>query len=132
MFEKHIMEMELGSSIDTDLRHKRTEVYKELWKSTELLPKWPRASDVTYKDLIKFSNDLKDWYFNKGGIYLSRGAQNRYADLQKTLTYVLMGKDLGKISNQDYDRVRNKCSALRTELTNDLLSRRGAPLKRKD
>ena len=34
----------LFTDIDLDLRAKRIPVYAELWKATDLLPKWPRAT----------------------------------------------------------------------------------------
>ncbi len=126
--ETYKNQLELSSDIDTDLRDRRTKVYDILWKKTELLPKWPRAPSVTYEKLSKFSEELRDWYFRDGGMYLSRQAQKSYVNLQETITDILKVKKNGKITDDDYDTIRDKCSALRTELTNDILSRRAAPL----
>ncbi len=111
---------------DEELRDLRTQVYKTLWKLTEVLPKWPRA-DVKYSDLLEFSGKLRRWYFGEGGMYLSRRCQRRYAALQDTLSMVLSsatGREAEPVSDPDYDAVRDRCSALRTEMTEDLLSRR--------
>jgi hypothetical protein len=117
------------SDIDLDLRARRISVYKELWEGTAILPKWPRASDVTYEQLLKFSTSLRDWYFHAGGMYLSRKTHDEaYTPLQNTLTDVLHSKPVGLISEQDYDRVREKCSALRTALATDIESRRESPV----
>jgi hypothetical protein len=44
----------LLGQIDTDLRQRRIEVYKELWESTALLPKWAKDESVTYEvEIIK-------------------------------------------------------------------------------
>lgn len=45
--------------MDLDLRKRRIEVYGELWKYTALLPKRPRAEDVTYEQLRTLSENLR-------------------------------------------------------------------------
>lgn len=115
--------------IDLDLRARRLNVYPELWKLTAMLPKWPRAKDVTYEKLTGFSETLKKWYFETGGMYLSRATHYKaYSPLQDTIAEVLARHSSGPISDQDYDTVREKCSALRTALTEDIESRRGSPV----
>ena len=82
----------LMQGIDIDLRTKRICVYVELWKSTAASspPKWPKATNVTYEQLLSFSESLRTWYFEKGGIYLSRSTHsNAYSPLQDALADVL-------------------------------------------
>ncbi len=129
VFERYRKQLELSADIDIHLREQRITVYTELWKKTELLPKWPRSHDVTYEKLDDFSKGLRDWYFQVGGMYLSEDARDSYIDLQETITDNLKAKRSGNIIDDEYDRIRDKCSALRTELTNDILSRRAAPIK---
>ena len=74
--------LEMRSKIDEALLHKRTELYKVLWDKTKILPKWPREDNVTYEKLICFSTELRKWYFDGGGLYLSRSAQRAYAKVQ--------------------------------------------------
>jgi hypothetical protein len=119
--------MDIRTKVDESLRETRIPVYKELWIKTALLPKWSRSEDVTYEMIIQFSADLRDWYFNQGGMFLSQKARGAYGDLQDTIHTVLSEGATGRMPNHDYHKVRNMCSKLRTELTNDLLSRRGAP-----
>jgi len=117
----------LFGQIDTDLRQRRIEVYKELWELTALLPKWPRDETVTYDRLLSFSHDLRKWYFFRGGMYLSRTAQrDGYATLQDKVAEILQGKPSGALSTVHYDTVRERCSYLRTLLTADIESRREA------
>ena len=113
--------------VDESLRETRIPVYKELWIKTGLLPKWLRSGDVSYENLAQFSADMRDWYFNQGGMFLSRKARAAYGDLQDTIHSVLSKGEKGRLSEHYYHEVRNMCSKLRTELTNELLSRRGAP-----
>ncbi len=116
------------AKVDASLRETRIPVYKELWKKTELLPKWSRSEDITYERLDQFSSELRDWYFNQGGVFLSERARAAYGNLQDTIHFVLPKKEKKhNLSIEDYEQVRQMCSKLRTELTNDLLSRRGAP-----
>lgn len=116
-----------ASTIDTDLRSHRIEVYTELWRKTGQLPKWPRNAELTYPELSELTRALSRWYFDRGGMYLSEGARQAYGDVQESLDSVLsLGKD-GKVTPEDYEQVRERCSALRSELTKDLLSRREAP-----
>ncbi len=114
------------TKVDEGLRDTRLTLYKALWKKTELLPKWPRRTDVTYEHLRVFSEDLRKWYFDEGGIFLSRNARSAYGGLQDVIGAVLAPEAKGPIADPDYDRVRSRCSDLRSQLTDDLLSRRGA------
>ena len=120
--------IDIRSKVDESLRESRIPAYKELWVKTSLLPKWPRSENVTYEMLSQFSVDLRDWYYNQGGIFMSKRAFTAYRDLQQAIERVL--PEEGKehiLDHHHYDDVRDMCSKLRTELTNDLLSRRGAP-----
>jgi hypothetical protein len=102
----------------------RIDAYKELWGLTKRLPKWPRATDVSYDDLREFSASLRGWYFTDGGgLFLSRQAHTAYSALQDSLTAILMGEASGVIRNEHYDAVRELCSALRTTLARDIGSR---------
>ncbi len=114
------------AKVDEGLRATRLALYKVLWKKTELLPQWPRRTDVTYEKLHDLSEELRDWYFGDGGIFLSRAARKSYGKLQDAIGKVLEPQPKGKIEGPDYDKVRLRCSDLRTQLTEDLLSRRGA------
>ncbi|MDH3645936.1 MAG: hypothetical protein OER80_04100 [Gammaproteobacteria bacterium] len=125
--------LDTRSRINDSLLEKRTDQYKILWDKTRLLPKWPRDTSVTHEKLRKLSEGLRDWYFDGGGIYLSRKSQRLYASLQEVVAGVTGEEKTGNITsdehdnNNEYDRIRKACSTLRTSMTDDLLSRRGAP-----
>ncbi|HSU15018.1 hypothetical protein [Longimicrobium sp.] len=114
-----------ASAFDTDLRQRRIPEYTELWSLTQLLPRWPRADNVTGQDLRSLSESLRDWYFSGGGMFLSAESFKAYGDLQDRLVEFLDDhSDLVKpISGPDYDRIRQYCSTLRSELTADIVSR---------
>jgi hypothetical protein len=115
----------LLGDIDVDLRKRRVEVYADLWKLTSVLPKWPKDRNVTYEQLLTFSQALRSWYFERGGMYLSRTTHSKgYGPLQDALQSVLSPGKSGKLSESDYDTVRDRCSFLRTCLASDIESRR--------
>ncbi len=117
-----------ASTVDLDLRTQRFPVYAELWEKTGLLPMWPWNLDLEYSELRKLTCDFRDWYFKRGGIFLSESARDAYFEVQKCINASLGKNQMGRVSEDDYKAIRARCSALRTELTNDLLSRREAPL----
>jgi len=123
--------IELNAQIDVHLREQRTRVYATIWKETGIVPRWPRATNVTYGDILHFSEKLRAWYFGEqGGMWLSTEARKAYGNLQETNTQVIAGKAVDdRLVDDDYEAILAKCSALRTELTNDLVSRRAAPAK---
>jgi hypothetical protein len=118
----------LLGQIDIDLRQRRIEVYKELWETTAMLPKWPRAEGIIYEDLLKFSRALQNWYFHRGGMYLSKTTHREgYTVLQEAIENILKANESGSISEEHYDLLREKCSSLRRHLASDIESRRDAP-----
>ncbi len=125
--------LDARTKINEALIEKRRELYQKVWSETKLLPKWPKAEDVTYKKLEDFVTNLKDLYYDEVGIYLSYGTRKAYGNLQDTIAEVLeaqqkKGIDSGKkINSDEYETIRKKCSTLRTKMTKDLLSRSGAP-----
>jgi hypothetical protein len=107
-----------------ELLHERIAAYKELWELTKRLPKWPRATGITYDDLRDLSKSLRDWYFTDGGgMFLSRTAHTAYSALQDSLTAILIEQPSGSLKEDHYDAVRELCSALRTTLAGDIGSR---------
>ena len=116
------------ADIDVDLRVRRIAVYQELWTATALLPKWPKASGLTYEQLLTFSQTLRDWYFMKGGMYFSRSTHDdAYGPLQDALAEVLKSNSSGVISDEHYEQIRRACSTLRSALAGDIESRREGP-----
>ncbi len=124
--------------VDTDMRKRRLDVYPELWRATSLLPKWPRNQNVTYEQLAELQNALRNWYFNTGGIFLSRSTfDEAYMPLQDKLTEITITRRHGPLPTVNevidgerdvYEEVRKACSKLRSALTRDVQSRREVPL----
>jgi hypothetical protein len=118
-------ELQFLSQIDLDLRTRRIPHYAQIWSRLKLLPKWPRNQELTYSDLQDLSKQLREWYFQEGGMFLSREAfDNGYRPLQEALTDIFKVKQEGLVSDIDYEQIRQRCSTLRTALTDDIQSRR--------
>ncbi len=101
----------------------RLQKYSRLWQMTEVLPKWPKNKNVTYKKLEELSLALRDWYFkDQGGLYLTRESHIAYSALQDHLSE--LEKSEGRLSGDHYDLIRGYCSKLRTQLAEDVQTRR--------
>lgn len=106
--------LERTESVDADLRKNRETVYRSLWKKTAALPQWPRNDGLTYGDLVKMSGQFRDWYFNEGGLYLSKSARDAYGQAQGAITAVTDGRDSAtRVNDADYEAIRIHCSNLR-------------------
>lgn len=125
--EEHRASLQFASALDLDLRSARKTAYADLWSRTKAVPKWPRDPSLSYEGLRALSEAMRDWYFAGGGMLLSRTARAAYGDAQGAIHACLGPHKSGPVSDADYDRVRDALSTLRTELTDDLLTRREAP-----
>lgn len=118
-----------AGEIDLDLRKRRIEVYGPLWQATSLLPKWPRDEGVTYEQLAQLGRDLRRWYYEVGGMYLSRTTHDEgYGPLQGAIASAVGEGRTGPLTPADYEAIRKRCSALRSLLAADVESRRDSPL----
>lgn len=120
-------------AVDTELRSMRIQSYSALWQQTRVLPKWPKDPSVDYPSLTELSAGLRGWYFGgngavPGGMLLTVDAMNAYKALQAKIAEVVSAHAMDQVLEPgDYEAVRVCASALRTELTKDLLSRRETP-----
>ncbi len=118
----------LFAEIDIDLRKRRIEAYLPLWRLTSLLSRWPRSDGLTYEDLYQLSRDIRAWYYEVGGIFLSRSTHlEAYGPLQDEIARLYVAGLKGLLSDSDYDKVRERCSLLRSGLVDDVQSRRQGP-----
>jgi hypothetical protein len=137
---------ERRKEIDQSVRDARLRVYESLWHKFGFIPRWPRGS-VTPLQLQQFSASLRDWYFGAapdtalamgamddptstpGGMYLSTKSRERYNNFQDAIQPIATATDDDRladspISDELYDELQRLVSELRTEITEDLLSRR--------
>ena len=128
----------LALQYDTELRRERLAVYADLWSRLEVLNKYGRSSSrLSRVDTEKLVADLKRWYFQVGGIYLSEPTRNDYFALQDALQHALATAraergELESAGDEAFEFVRLRASRLRTSLTRDVgthkvLKLRGEP-----
>lgn len=119
---------ELEFKYDTDLREKRIPQYLELWKLLQDWAKYARPKQLTVDDLNKLAGSLRQWYFEKGGLFLSDSSRDAYFDLQEAIKDVLVARTKtstdSKIDEPTFETVRAKGSTLRTALTRDVGTRK--------
>jgi hypothetical protein len=119
-------ELRLLGMIDEGTSKERLAEYKKLWKHMQLLPLFPPNETVTYGEVKKLNEDFRWWYFNEGGIYLTRMSKDIYLDAQELL-YNLW-KDhrqnlAGSVQEEQYKAARSRLSDLRDQMAEDLRSR---------
>lgn len=108
-----------------ELWKKRFDAYKVVFQISSALPLYPESVILSAEELKEVSEKLRDWYFDGGGMLLSNVSRDAYFDVQESIKNILKdGKQNEFISSVDYDAVRNKFSTLRTEFSNDLMSRK--------
>jgi hypothetical protein len=121
---------ELEYRYDTDLRDKRIPQYLELWKLLEVLAKYARPREVTCDDLRTLATSLRQWYFEKGGLYLSERSRGAYFALQDAIKTELDSKPSpgGEVISGTFEALRTRGSDLRTALTRDVGTRKAPRL----
>ena len=114
--ERDRLTFAFASSVDIDLRTRRIEVYGELLEKTGLLRCGRGTARSSTATCSSSPGIFRDWYFKRGGLFLSEGARDAYFDVQKTINAILADGRSGPVGEADYSALREKCSALRTEL----------------
>jgi hypothetical protein len=102
------------------VRTQRIATYPAVWKRTSVVSRWPRT-DAGREHLLRLHEDLREWYYAGGGLYLSTGARKRYEHLQLVLEAVSSMEEAK--APQFYEPVMNAASYFRTGLTDDLETR---------
>ena len=120
--------IDYSHEVRSELWNKRFEAYIRIWKLTQLIPMWPKNDKLTYQVLYEISTHFQHWYFQDGGILLSAPGHKRYGDMQETIDRILSTHDkttmASLVSIENYNLVQSACSAFRTAITDELLSRK--------
>lgn len=118
---------DLRAEYDKDLREKRIPEYGNLWRFTGLFPKYARTKEVSYQDAQTLSVNLREWYFQDGGMFLSDRSRDEYFAVQDALANTIKkaGENMSALLDEEtYEMLRKKCSTLRTALTGDVGTRK--------
>jgi hypothetical protein len=113
------------AGIDEYLRAQRLELYPPLWNATAAISRWPRV-DINWDALKQLHGQLRSWYYEKGGLFLSESARKRYGDVQELIETLLSHtKEPASLLAVDaYTDLMETASAMRTALAEDLDTRK--------
>lgn len=121
--------LEMRVDYDRSLHAKRLELYIQLWPKTQPLGRYAPYAPLTLNIVTKVSSDMGRWYFfEQGGIYLSRRSRKPYFVLKDQLTRVIRDKALEAkpdeyIGDKARDALLKAASHLRTSLADDIRTR---------
>jgi hypothetical protein len=118
----------LAYEYDSDLRKRRIEAYTDLWRRLEPLAKDARTEEFTKADAQDFATCLRVWYFETGGLFLSKATRTDYFALQDLLVRLDGGwgwdeEDPETLADAAREYLRVCGSRLRTGLTQDVGTR---------
>ena len=121
--------LDLAAEYDKKLQESRLETYKELWAMLEQLARYGRDELVTYAVIRSISDKTRSWYFQKGGIYLTKRSRKPYFKWKKVMQPVLDACDLAKQPNVEINPEQLKLivaagHTLRTALSDDIGTKR--------
>ena len=114
---------------DADLRRRRINTYRNLWGRLRPLAKYGHLSTLSKQDVADLAEELRLWYFDVGGLFLSTHARHDYFALQEVLKLIDGGwgweGDGGgaRLSTAAREHLRTHGSRLRTSLTQDVGTR---------
>jgi hypothetical protein len=123
--------LDLTYELDTELRNKRLEAYKELWTQLKPLARYSREPEgITYEIVKDTSGKMRDWYFQPDkGIYLSKASRKPYFNLKEHMQKIidddkLKGDPKSVICGPQLKRLLAEGSRLRASLADDIGTRR--------
>jgi hypothetical protein len=120
--------LDLAIVYDKELRENRLEAYKELWRRLKPLARYSPEAAATYQIVKDTSESMRDWYFDLGGIFLSRESREPYFALKRTMQAIIDDPDLQKekeraLEDPWIEPLLEQGRVLREALSNDIGSR---------
>jgi hypothetical protein len=120
--------LDLAAEYDKKLQESRLAAYKDLWAMLEPLARYGRDQPVSQITLQDISAKTRAWYFQTGGIYLTKRSRKPYfawkALMQPLLDKPVETKPDGSIPDQELEQVIEAASLLRTALSDDIGTKR--------
>ena len=125
--------LDLTAEYDRKLRSERLDAYRDLFKRLKPLARYSPESPLTYQIIRSTSEDLRDWYFDIGGIYLSKESRTPYFDLKTMMQNIIDNEKLQENPKaalpeefvEDLKHLLEQGKLLREYLTKDIGTRRG-------
>lgn len=121
--------LDLSAEYDRELRTERLTAYKELWKKLKPLARYSREEPITYEIIRDTSQAMRDWYYDAGGIYLSRESRLPYFTLKRSLQRIIDNEALEKDNaeldekSEELKQIFEQGTELRASLSDDIGTR---------
>lgn len=113
------------ASAELQRRENRIPVMQKLWAQLQPLS-FHGKTQIDRSDMLsKISDNLTDWYYKTGGLYLSKTSADFYVDFQNSLQSLMMAHDQGRevrlnqLTHAEFHRLQLEASALRSLTVRD-------------
>jgi hypothetical protein len=122
--------LDLAVEYDKGLRKDRLDVYLKLWPMLKPLAKYSAPEPARYQIVKQVSENMRDWYFDVGGIYLSKRSRGPYFDFKKVMQKIIdnPSEQDGLLPDDKVRELHEKATKLREALSNDIGTRQGSLL----
>ena len=125
--------LDLAAEYDRKLRGERLDAYRDLFKRMKPLARYSAEKPPTYKIVKETAEDLRDWYFDVGGIYLSKESRGPYFEWKSLMQEVIdheeykdpPDKETRDALNCLLKTIVDKGTDVRALLTHDIGTRKG-------
>jgi hypothetical protein len=119
--------LELAVEYDKELRKDRLCAYLKLWPRLKALAKYSPPEPVSHQLVKRTSEDMRDWYFDIGGVYLSRESRGPYFKLKGMMQNIIddpaMQKQVGSLPRERVTALHDQATKLREALSDDVGTR---------
>lgn len=115
--------LDLSIEYDKELRASRLAAYKELWRLLKPLARYSPETPLTHQVIKETSESMRDWYFESGGIFLSRESRAPYFALKKKMQEIIDNPD-HPLDAKWIKALHDQGTILREALSNDIGTRR--------
>lgn len=118
---------DLQAEADNDLRKERLQAYEDLWKLLPVLARYDRPKPLNAATLQELTAAMRDWYFDKGGLFLTEESRPAYFKLKDAIAEALESlKDQPEkeLDDAQVSSLAESASDLRTRLATELGTRK--------
>jgi hypothetical protein len=119
--------LELTIEYDKELRKERLSAYLKLWPKLKPLARYSPPSPVSRQLVKDTSEDMRDWYFDTGGVYLSRESRDHYFKLKGTMQKIIDDPEIleedGSLPGKWVKTLHYEATRLRAALSDDIGTR---------
>jgi hypothetical protein len=113
---------ELAYGYDKELRSERVAIYRKLWAITASLPRYYWPMKPSRSDLRRLIEEFHGWYFQDGGLFLTRETKAAYLEMMNRLDDAAgrEADDVAQVSDAILTSLFEAGESLRVQLANDV------------